>query len=64
MQNNEQMTDGQYAHHKRTVSASNQARKTVPRIYEVVVQCRDEREQRVVYERMRVEGFRCRVLTL
>ena len=32
--------------------------------YEVVVECRDEEQQRVVFERMRSEGFRCRVLTL
>jgi len=36
----------------------------VPEIYEVVIECRHEREQRAVFERMRGEGFRCRVLTL
>ena len=37
---------------------------TVPEIYQVVIECRHEREQRAVFERMRGEGFRCRVLTL
>jgi hypothetical protein len=36
----------------------------VPQVFEVVVVCRHEDEQRAVYERMRGEGFRCRVLTL
>ncbi|MEX2316312.1 MAG: hypothetical protein WD669_04110 [Pirellulales bacterium] len=38
--------------------------KTVPQIYEVVIACRHEAEQRAVFERMRGEGFRCRVMTL
>jgi len=38
--------------------------KKVPEIYEVVIECRHEREQRAVFERMRGEGFQCRVLTL
>ena len=37
---------------------------TVPEIYQVVVECRHEREQQAVFERMRAEGYRCRVLTL
>jgi len=36
----------------------------VPESYQVVVECRDERDQQAVYERMRSEGYRCRVLTL
>jgi len=36
----------------------------VPEIYQVVIECRHEREQQAVFERMRAEGFRCRVLTL
>ena len=38
--------------------------KRVPEIYEVVIECRHEDEQRAVYERMRADGYRCRVLTL
>jgi hypothetical protein len=37
---------------------------TVPESYQVVVECRDEADQESVYERMRQEGYRCRVLTL
>ncbi len=36
----------------------------VPESYQVVVECRDEADQETVYERMRAEGYRCRVLTL
>jgi hypothetical protein len=39
-------------------------RDKVPEIYQVVVECRHEREQQAVFERMRAEGYRCRVLTL
>ena len=37
---------------------------TIPESYQVVVECRDEADQQFVYERMRQEGYRCRVLTL
>ena len=36
----------------------------VPASFQVVVECRDEGEQKSVYERLRGEGFKCRVLTL
>jgi ParB-like chromosome segregation protein Spo0J len=36
----------------------------VPEAFQVVIECRDEDEQRTVYQRMTVEGFRCRLLTL
>lgn len=36
----------------------------VPECYQVVVECHDEEDQQMVYERMRGEGYRCRVLTL
>jgi hypothetical protein len=45
-------------------SVADESEKTVPEIYQVVIECRHEREQRAVFERMRAEGFRCRVLTL
>ncbi len=35
-----------------------------PPSYQVVVQCEDEDQQREVYERLRAEGFKCRVLSL
>jgi hypothetical protein len=37
---------------------------TIHESYQVVVECHDEAEQKSVYERMRAEGYRCRVLTL
>lgn len=36
----------------------------IPESWQVVVECRDEADQRDVFERMRGEGRRCRVLTL
>jgi hypothetical protein len=36
----------------------------IPESWQVVVECSSEDEQREVYERMREEGYRCRVLTL
>jgi hypothetical protein len=36
----------------------------VPESYQVVVDCRDEMDQEAVFNRMRAEGYRCRVLTL
>ncbi len=36
----------------------------IPEAYQVVVECADEAEQQKFYERMRGEGYRCRVLTL
>ena len=37
---------------------------TIPESYQVVVECRDETDQESIYERMRAEGYRCRILTL
>ena len=36
----------------------------IPQSYQVVVNCRDEPEQRELYERLREEGFACRLLML
>src|SRR3954451_7590951 len=36
----------------------------IPESYQVVVECGDEADQETVFERMRAEGYRCRVLTL
>lgn len=33
-------------------------------VYQVIVECRDEDDQRAVFERMTGEGYRCRVLML
>ncbi len=36
----------------------------VPEAFEVVVYCRDENEQREVYERLKADGLKCRILNL
>ena len=36
----------------------------VPEAFQVVVECRDEDQQRAVYQQMTDEGFKCRLLTL
>lgn len=33
-------------------------------LHRIVIECRDEADQRIVYERMVSEGRKCRVLTL
>lgn len=36
----------------------------IPESYQVVVECVDEDQQQAMFERLRGEGFKCRVLTL
>jgi hypothetical protein len=36
----------------------------IPEAFQVVVECRDEDQQREVFERLVGEGFKCRVLSL
>lgn len=36
----------------------------IPESYQVLVECRDETDQRTVYERLTGEGYACRVLTI
>jgi len=36
----------------------------IPTLHQVVVECRDEPQQRELYQRLTEEGHRCRVLTL
>ncbi len=45
-------------------AASDRPEVVVPESYQVVVECCDEQDQQTIYERMRSEGYRCRVLTL
>ncbi len=40
------------------------AEATIPRLFQVIVECRDEAEQQSVYERLVAEDFKCRLLTL
>jgi hypothetical protein len=44
--------------------AAERAEVEIPESWQVVVECSSEDEQREVFERMRNEGFKCRVLTL
>jgi hypothetical protein len=37
---------------------------TIPASFSVVVECRDESQQRELFERLKAEGFKCRVLSL
>jgi len=43
---------------------SDRAEVAIPEAYQVVVECEDEAEQEKLFERLRGEGYRCRVLTL
>ncbi|MCA9242254.1 MAG: hypothetical protein KDA37_18715 [Planctomycetales bacterium] len=45
-------------------ATDNRPEAHVPEVFQVVVECRSEQEQREVYEAMRKEGRKCRVLTL
>jgi hypothetical protein len=36
----------------------------VPQLFQVVIECRDEAEQKSVFERMTAEGYKCRLLNL
>jgi ParB-like nuclease domain len=36
----------------------------IPRIFQVIVECRDETEQQAIYERLVAEEHKCRLLTL
>jgi hypothetical protein len=37
---------------------------SIPRIFQIIVDCRDEAEQQAVYERLVAEDHKCRLLTL
>jgi ParB-like chromosome segregation protein Spo0J len=45
-------------------AAADRPEVVVPECYQVVVECHDEEDQQTIYERMRSEGYKCRVLTL
>jgi hypothetical protein len=36
----------------------------IPEAFQVVVECRDEAEQQLVFERLKSEGYKCKLLTL
>jgi hypothetical protein len=37
---------------------------TVPNLYQLVIECRDENQQRELYERLTAAGHACKVMTL
>jgi SNF2 family DNA or RNA helicase len=36
----------------------------LPALFQIIVECHDEDEQRALYERLAAEGFECRVVSL
>ena len=44
--------------------ARNKREPRIPELFQVVVECDDEQQQKTVYQQMQEGGFRCRVLTL
>lgn len=51
---------------RQTSSQSRRAarQQQIGEIYHVLVECRDEREQRRIYEELKARGLKCRVLAL
>ena len=47
-----------------TADAPHDEEPAVPEAWQVLVECRDEPEQRELFERLSAEGFACRLLTL
>jgi hypothetical protein len=37
---------------------------TIPETYEIIVECRDEAHQKQVFEKLKLEGYKLRILTL
>jgi len=37
---------------------------SVPGTYEIIVECRDEADQKIKYEKLKLEGYKLRILTL
>ena len=54
----------QHANSEQSIAEPDPEEMAVPELFQVVVECAGEQEQQEMYERMRKEGFRCRVLTL
>lgn len=45
-------------------SVKDQQQRACPALYQVVVECQDEREQQALFEQLRQKGYRCRLLML
>jgi ParB-like chromosome segregation protein Spo0J len=55
-------TPGEFSREDQNAAPSPEVQ--VPESFQVVVECRDEAEQQVVYERLNREGYQCKLLTL
>ena len=60
----EQLQDGSGSFREARLLDETAAELEIPELFQVVVQCNNEDQQQEIYQRMREEGHRCRVLTL
>jgi hypothetical protein len=37
---------------------------TLPETYEIIVECKDEADQKRIFEKLKLEGYKLRILTL
>jgi len=37
---------------------------SIPATYEIIVECKDEAEQKRIFEKLKLEGYKLRILTL
>ncbi len=37
---------------------------SIPSTYEIIVECKDEADQKRVFEKLKLEGYKLRILTL
>ena len=37
---------------------------SIPETYEIIVECKDEADQKAIFEKLKLEGYRLRILTL
>jgi hypothetical protein len=37
---------------------------TIPETYEIIVECKDEADQKRIFEKLKLEGYKLRILTL
>jgi hypothetical protein len=49
---------------RQLVSGASNATQHTMEFYQVIVHCRDEAQQRELFDRLRDEGFRCRLTVL
>ncbi len=46
------------------LDAENVYSVTIPGTYEIIIECKDEADQRFIFEKLKMEGFKLRILTL